>query len=330
MSYKSVKGFSGWGQLGVLFGFIGVGFILTAIAQLVIGLQLVDANLSFQQKAEAMLKALLDPKNNFYLQLSQVIGTFLLMFLPAVIYMRICHGKNALWLGFSPRINALQVMLGFLIMLCANLVAGPVADASKWAIDHFPGMHKWAQGLEDTYNEQAIAISNIKDSWGAFFTALVIMAFLPAVFEEMLFRGALQNLFVRWWQRPVLAIVFTALVFSFIHGTAYSFLSRAILGFVLGWMYYRSKNIWVNILAHFFNNAVVVIQLFVMARSHEKIDASKLDQRMPFWLELLSIAILYGLFVLFEMVSAKKRAAIETDEQKLWIKSTPKYSLADN
>ncbi|HSC37933.1 MAG TPA: CPBP family intramembrane glutamic endopeptidase, partial [Chitinophagaceae bacterium] len=281
------------------------------------------------QKVLAMTKAMLLPENVFYLQLSQVLGVALMMFLPALSYMLICHGPDSLWLGFSRRVNIGQILLGACIIFCANLVSGPAADLSKYVIDHLFHAARWAQSLEDDYNQIVAAMSGLKGT-GGLLVAIIIMAFLPAMFEEMIFRGAIQNLLVRWWKMPVLAIVFTSLFFSFIHGSAYLFLSRAILGFALGWMYYRSKNIWVNIFAHFSNNALAVIQLFYMAHSTAKPDLSKLDDRMPMWIELVSIAVFYGLFILFDRVSAKNRAKIETDEQKLWIKSTPQYNnIAD-
>lgn len=330
MSYRSAKGFTGWAQLGILFAFIGVGLILAAIAQGVIGLSLTDHSLPLDKQLLSLEKILTDPRNSFYLQLSQAVSTLLLMFLPAFVYMRICHGKDPLWLGFSPRINVWQVIIGFFVIMGANFAAGMLADVSKYICSFFPDFNKWALAKENAYNEMALAISSIKSSWGAFFLALIIMAFLPAVFEEVLFRGALQNLLVRWTKNPWAGIIITSLIFSLIHGTVYSFLSRALLGFALGWLYYRSKNLWVNIFAHFFNNAIVVVQLFVIARSNEKMDISKLDEKTPLPLALFSVLALIGLFILFDRVSAKKRAAIETDEQKLWIKSTPQYNLANN
>jgi membrane protease YdiL (CAAX protease family) len=329
MNYRSAKGFSGWGQVGVLLGFLGAGLIFAVLTQYLIGLPLVNAALPLDQQLQAMAKALLLPENAFYLQLSQALGTFLLLFLPAISYMHVCHGKDVLWLGFSKRINIGQVFLGFCIIFCANIVANPIADLSKNVFGLFPHLDKWAQSLEDDYSNIVTAMSGLKGTGGVV-TAIIVMAFLPALFEEMIFRGALQNLLVRWWKKPLPAIIFASLVFSFIHGSAYLFLSRAILGFALGWMYYRSKNLWVNIIAHFLNNTVVVIQLLLMAHSKAKPDMSKLDEQWPMWIELASIAVFYGLFILFDKVSAKNREKIETDEQKLWIKSTPQYNnIAD-
>ena len=328
LNYKSARGYTGWGQLAILCSFVGAGLIVTAIVQLIIGSSLISSDIPFTQSGPAMMKALFKPENIMYLQLSQVLGTFFLMFLPVVFYVLLCHGKSPLWIGFSRRLSPAQVFLGFLIIYCANIAANPLADLSKYLFAHFPHLNKWAQSLEDDYSSMVMAMSGLK-SYSALVIAIIIMAFFPAMFEEMLFRGAIQNLLVRWWKKPVLAVVVTSLLFSLIHGSAYLFVSRAILGFVLGWMYYRSKNLWINIIAHFLNNAVAVIQLFLMARSTAKPDMAKLDERMPMWLELASIPILYGLFVAFDKLSANKRAKIELEEQQLWIKSTPQYNLAD-
>ena len=328
MEYRSAKGFSGWGQFGILFAFIGAGFIIAAIIQFSIGFKLIDANLSTAQWPDAMLKALIDPKNTAWLQISQIASTFFLLFLPAVIYSWICNGKSFLWLGFSQRINLWQILLGFCIIFCAGLIAQPAEELSKQVIAHFPGFNKWAKGLEDTYSQTVMAISNLK-TWGSLIVAIITIAFFPAMFEEVFFRGAMQNLFVKWWKKPLLAIVVTSLIFSFIHGEAYPFLSRAILGFALGLLYYQSKNIWVNIIAHLINNSIALAQMFIIARSNEKPDVSKIDQQFPVWMGLVSIGVIYFIFVLFKRVSAKNKAAIEMDELKLFIKSTPQYNLAE-
>src|ERR1700710_2375029 len=105
MKYKSARGFTGWGQLGILLALLGAGFVLVAITKITIGSLLIDSNVPLAQKGDAMMKALFKPENVTYLQLSQVLSTFFIMFLPALLYMLICHGKNKLWLGFSKYLN---------------------------------------------------------------------------------------------------------------------------------------------------------------------------------------------------------------------------------
>ncbi len=316
MEYRSVKGYTGWGQLGILLVFLGAGFILAAGVQLIIGFQLIPSTLPPDKMGDAMIKAMMLPENVTAARLSQVLGTFCLLFLPALFFQVICHGKNKFWLGFNKHINPAQIILGFFIIFLANVIANPLADLSKSILFYFPDLYAIGEKMELAYTEQVMALSNLK-SWGEFVMAIVIMAFFPALFEEIFFRGAVQNLLERWWQKPLLAIIATSLLFSLIHMSVFLFLSRALLGFVLGFMYQRSKNIWVNIIAHFLNNTVAVIQLFWISRHSEKVELDKLDPKVPIWGGLVAVVITLGLFLLFEKVSFKKRRQIAFEEHDL-------------
>lgn len=316
MEYRSIKGFTGWGQLGILLAFTGAGLILAAASQLIIGFQLIPAGTPTSQMGEAMVDAMMEPEHVSAARLAQVLGTFCIMFLPALGYLLVCHGKDKFWLGFNMHINAKQIMLGFLLIFLANIIANPLADLSKMIISNFPDLHTMGLKMEAEYSKQVTALSNLK-SWGEFFMAILIMAFFPALFEEIFFRGALQNLLERWWKKPLLAVLVTSLIFSLIHVSVFLFLSRALLGFVLGLMYQRSRNLWVNIIAHFLNNTVAVIQLFWISSHAEKIEVDKLDPKVPLWGGLIALAITYGLFLLFEKVSNKNRKQIAFEEQDL-------------
>lgn len=329
MQYRSVKGVTGFGQLGILMLFLGGGFILAGALQLIIGMQLIPAGVPVDKMSEEMLKAMMKPENVSYTRLSQVLGTFFLLCIPAVLYLIVCHGKNIFWLGFNKHINPWQIILGFFLIFLANVIAQPLAELSKMMLSHFPSWYTLGQRMEDTYTEQVLALSNLK-SWGEFLMAIVIMAFFPALFEEIFFRGAVQNLLERWWKKPLLAVLVTSLFFSVIHISLYLFLSRAVLGFVLGLMYQQSKNLWVNIVAHFLNNTVAVIQLFWISKNAQKIEVDKLDPKVPLWGGLIALAITYGLFLLFEKVSFKNRKQIAFEEQDLLEHADFLHSFPEN
>ena len=316
MEYRSVKGFTGWGQTGILLVFLGAGFILAAGIQLIIGMMIMPAGVPPDKMGDAMLKAMMQPENVSYARAAQVLGTFALFFLPAVLFLLVCHGKNKFWLGFNSHINAKQITLGFCLIFLAGVIANPLADLSKDLLVNFPKLNALGIRMEQAYGEQVEALSNLK-SWGEFFMAIVIMAFFPALFEEIFFRGTVQNLLERWWKTPLLALIVTSILFSLIHMSVYLFLSRALLGFVLGLMYQRSKNLWVNIIAHFLNNTVAVIQLFWLSRHVQKVEVDKLDPKVPLWGGLVAIALTAGIFLLFEKVSATNRKQIAFEEQDL-------------
>ena len=329
MNYRSVKGFTGWAQLGILLIFLGAGFVLAGGVQLLIGFQLIPAGLPPGKMAEAMMNSMLLPENVGAARLSQVLGTFFLFFIPAVLFMLVCHGKNKFWLGFNKHINGGQIILGFFLIFLANVIANPLAELSKTLLVNFPKLNDLGMTMEAEYTKQVMALSNLK-SWGEFLMAIVIMAFFPALFEEIFFRGAVQNLLVRWWKKPLLAIIITSLLFSLIHMSVFLFLSRALLGFVLGLMYERSKNLWVNIIAHFLNNTVAVIQLFWISTHKQKVEVDKLDPDVPWWGALIALAISIGLFLLFEKVSAKNKTQIAFEEQNLLEQSDILHSFPEN
>jgi len=329
MQYRSVKGFTGWAQLGILLIFLGAGFILAAGVQLLIGFQLVPSGLPPDKMAEAMINAMTLPENVGAARLSQVLGTFFLFFTPAILFMLVCHGKNTFWLGFNKHINGRQVILGFFLIFLANVVANPLAELSKEMLRNFPDLNALGMRMEAEYTKQVTALSNLK-SWGEFFMAIIIMAFFPALFEEVFFRGAVQNLLERWWKKPFLAVLVASILFSFIHMSVFLFLSRIVLGFVLGLMYQRSKNLWVNIIAHFLNNTVAVIQLFWISTHKQKVEVDKLDPQVPWWGALIALGITIGFFMLFEKVSAKNKTQITFKEQDLLEQSDILHPFPEN
>ena len=141
------------------------------------------------------------------------------------------------------------------------------------------------------------------DNFKDYILSLFMLAILPAMFEETIFRGGLQNLLSRWWKMPILSIVVTAIIFSVVHGSYFGFLSRAVLGFLLGWMYYRTGNLWLNIIAHAANNAFAVTMIYVLRLKDPKMDIAKADVNLSIWWGLLSLVVIFGLFILFERLS---------------------------
>jgi uncharacterized protein len=315
MEYRSIKGFTGFGQMGFLFAFLGLGVVLATAAQSFFAMQMLPSGAKLTDTT-AVLKAMALPQNVGLARASQVIGTMLLLFLPAALWSFATHGKNPFWLGFNKHINIFQIMLGFMIIFSAGIAAAPLADMSKSIVSNFPAMDALAKRLENLYSEQAAALSNLNNI-KEYIVALFIMAFFPAMFEEVFFRGAVQNLLVRWWKTPIFAIIVTSLLFSLIHSSIYLFLSRAVLGFALGYMFYITKNIWVNIIAHFINNAIALTMLYSMRLSTGKVDLNKLEPEMHWSAGLAGIVVLVGLFYLLQKYSVKNKASIENEEHYL-------------
>lgn len=327
MEYKSVKGFSGWAQLGFLFAFLGAGFVVTAGVQALFLIKMIPSGTDISD-ADVLMKAMVAPQNINPARVLQVVSTLFLLFLPAYFWSVISNGGKLFWLGFNKYFTVKQVFIGMLLIFAASLAAGPLADLSKNIVSHFPSINAMAQKMEDLYNAQVVALSNLK-SWPEYLTALVIMAFFPAMFEEVFFRGALQNLLVKWWRAPFAAIFVTAFIFSLIHMSIYLFLSRLVLGFVLGLMYHKTKNIWVNILAHFINNAIAVTQMFYLSRQPTKPDINSLDPHIHWSVGVIGAILAVALFYYLDKISKRKIAQIDSKENLLIAAADPFRSFTN-
>lgn len=307
-----------WSQLAVLLGLLGGGVIASSIIIVFLGgLALGPTHLSGAVRVEAMQEALMKPENVTYAQLAQVIGTFFIMFIPSIAFILIFY-KKFLWAGFSKYVNPAQLVLGFFIMLVANYFAAPFEDITKMGLTHFPDIDSLAKNAEKMYTDAIASMSNLK-GWGQFVLAIFIVALLPAMFEELLFRGVLQNLLGRWIKKPVVAIIITSVLFSLIHSSYYLFISRFLLGYALGLLFFKTKNIWINIFAHFMNNLMALSVLFYT--NMHKTAGTKLtevDSKLPIWSLAVTFAILYGLFVLLDIVSKENRNRIALNENLLF------------
>jgi membrane protease YdiL (CAAX protease family) len=97
------------------------------------------------------------------------------------------------------------------------------------------------------------------ETYGQLAFNLLMIAVLPALGEEFLFRGVLQRLFTEWTKNKHVGILIGAFVFSFIHFQFYGFIPRFLLGLYFGYLLIWSSSIWVPVAAHFINNGVAVI-----------------------------------------------------------------------
>ena len=88
---------------------------------------------------------------------------------------------------------------------------------------------------------------------------LFIIAIIPAIGEELFFRGYLQKQLSNLFNNIHLSILLTAFLFSAVHLHFHGLLPRFVLGILLGYLLYWSKNLWIPIIAHFVNNALAVI-----------------------------------------------------------------------
>lgn len=87
---------------------------------------------------------------------------------------------------------------------------------------------------------------------------LLLLCIVGPVTEEVVFRAGIQHQLTRAGLHPLLAAGTAALTFAIVHGNAAQGVPAAALGFLLGYLYYRSGSLRLSIIAHVMNNTVAV------------------------------------------------------------------------
>lgn len=126
-------------------------------------------------------------------------------------------------------------------------------------------MAAFEQGLKD----MEATFSNLTkfivafDSFGQFLLGLVVIAVIPAIGEEYLFRGVLQTYFGKLFKNIHVAIWLTAFIFSAFHLQFYGLIPRMALGALFGYLFAWSGRLTYAMIAHFINNGVTLLMVYL-------------------------------------------------------------------
>jgi hypothetical protein len=173
---------------------------------------------------------------------------------PAVVYAFVSFRRNHLHLlGLKKAEKTSMYMLGILCMLLAFPLVFWLGQ-----LNHQIPMPASVLEMEKQNAEHMEAFLKV-DGATDIFINLIVIALLPAFFEEMFFRGAMQRVFIHLTGKVWLGIVVTAALFSALHLQFQGFLPRMFSGVVIGALYWYSGSLWTSIAAHFVTNAVQVI-----------------------------------------------------------------------
>jgi membrane protease YdiL (CAAX protease family) len=161
-----------------------------------------------------------------------------------------------------PRINeiALVILLAFCIFPVTSFTGE--LNSGLHLPDWLSGVEKWMTEKEDNA-DRLIGLLITSDTFWIMLLNLVMIAVLPSIGEEMIFRGVFQKIFYGFFKSGHPAIWITAIIFSTLHFQFFGLIPRLILGLVFGYLYFWSRTLWLPVIAHFVNNAVPVIGEYI-------------------------------------------------------------------
>jgi len=245
-----------------------------------------------------------------YLQIVNQLGMFIL---PSLIFAFLVRKKIAVYLKINRLPNGYTLLAAILLMIVSMPFINWLISMNEMM--HLPaafsGIEDWMRKSEDSAEVFTKAFLNVNNAYGLLLNLLMI-AVLPAIGEEFLFRGVLLKLFKDWFKNAHLAIFLTAFLFSAMHLQFFGFFPRMLLGLLLGYLFYFSRNLWIAIAAHFFNNAFAVCISFLNNKKMIQTDIDNLGNAGDNYFIIIG-SFLLSLFIL---LSIYKKSKHKKEEEK--------------
>ena len=227
-----------------------------------------------------------------WIQLLQTISLFLL---PSLLLAYLCAKAPWNWLQLDNKVNWKVLLWAIGIMLVALPAINLMSHWNQQMVlpTWLSGVEEWMKAKEaeaEWLTKQFMSVTTVS----GLLVNLFLMAVLPALSEEITFRGVLQRLlnFQLSTFNSHLAIWLTAIIFSAIHMQFYGFVPRMLMGALFGYMLVWTGSLWVPMLMHFVNNGMAVLLYFMANRAHwdmDKVDAIGTGNTL--WLGIVSLVL---------------------------------------
>ncbi len=227
------------------------------------------------------------------------------LLLPAFVYMWLCTPVETKFPGFSKTTSFLPLLLSVILIVIAQPVVGLASE-----LNSHMALPEWLSILENWMKDSESKNEIITEAFlstttaGGLLANIMIIAVLPALAEEFIFRGALANLFKDWTRNIHVAVFISSFIFAAIHMQFYGFLPRFLLGMVLGYLYFWSGNLWLPVVAHFTNNFLTVMIEYLFRKGYFHTNAENFGLDNAAWLSVFSILAVSGtLYYIYKLTS---------------------------
>ncbi len=238
-------------------------------------------------------------------QLLQSIGVFVI---PPIFFSWYYHLKFKVYYLFDKKV----VISSLIITISCILLIQPFISYSGYLNYniHLPeflsGIENWMIQQEKATLEATKTLMQNKGTVDTFIN-IFIVALIPAIGEELLFRGSILPLFQTIFKNKHTAIWITAILFSAIHMQFLGFFPRMFLGALFGYLVVYGKSIYLPIVAHFINNMSAVILYTMYQNDSLSENPLEMSNESPclMW-SLISIVGVILLVIALKKVSLKK------------------------
>lgn len=159
----------------------------------------------------------------------------------------------------------------------------------------------WAKEKEEFLKKVTESLTRLNTPF-ELIIGLVVIALLPALGEELVFRGYLQNKFAQLFGSYHIAIWLSAFLFSAIHFQFYGFVPRMVLGGIFGYLYFFTGQFHLPVVAHFTNNGLMIIMMYLKNMKYISYDIET-EENISFGAASMSVLLMFSvLFLIMRLV----------------------------
>lgn len=292
-----------WRSLLVLTGFVLVGMSVGNILAILFVMKLLatgDGNTAMESINQLIQTPSEVPNGWYALMTLQGTAHIFTYALPPLLYWYYIERKTLKDFQIRPAPQPYLWGMVLLLVVAFMPLNGVVIEwnSGMRLPDALQGIETWMRDKEDQLAELTTFLTQFS-SPGQFLIAMVVIGVIPAIGEELLFRGIIQRKLTEEWVNVHTAIWVSAALFSAIHVQFYGFLPRMLLGALFGYLYYWSGRLTVSIFAHFVNNGFMIAMIYLHHRKVVDVDIE--DTGSVSWTAALaslvvSAGLLYGIW----------------------------------
>ncbi len=238
-------------------------------------------------------------------RIAMTLGQIIFLLLPTLIFSRLQTQKIETL--FRPRSTKNATIISVLIALFAFQQLLQVYMYFQDMIPLPPGIGSELESVRSMIEEtQKLLVTAY--SIPELMAVIFVVAFVPAICEEFLFRGFVQSNLERSYKIPMVGVVTTGCIFGLYHFNPISVVPLIALGVFFGYIVFKSGSIVVSVVAHFFNNTIAIMGYYF--HFNDEIAGSTAQENNPLVVILVTFVFFLMMFV-FSMIAFHK--SLETE-----------------
>lgn len=275
---------SHWSQLAVFLGLLGLFMFFTmAVSSIAL---VFSGSATPDWTKPGFIKTM---------KILQAVSSITIFFIPAIAFARLVTVKKPFqYLGLVPAQKPQMYGLAVLCIVACFPVVSLLGD-----LNHSIPLPQWMMDLEKDTSKQMLAFLKADNLFDIIIN-VIIMALLPAICEEVCFRGALQRIMIDISKNAWTGIIITAIIFSAFHFQFLGFLPRMFLGVILGAIYWYSGSLWTSIIAHFVYNGIQVVGVSFQPEYIEK------NPDVPVYYSIMAVVVVMAIMWVIKSQSTTK------------------------